>query len=177
DGMVWGPRSGRVIGDVPHGHWKTTTFVGALRTWGMMAPTVIDGAMNGDLFLADVQQQLVPTLRGGDIVVMDNLSSHKRDRVDVQTLYVKPGAPRENGYAESFHSRFRDEFLAMEQFESLSAAGRQTISWKNDYNEHRPITSWPGYTIPAEFATHHALSVRPTASLQQHGGDYPTRPS
>ena len=77
----WGPRSRRVIGDVPHGHWKTTTFVGALRTSGMTAPTVIDGAMNGDLFLAYVQQQLVPTLRAGDIVVMDNLSSHKREGV------------------------------------------------------------------------------------------------
>lgn len=77
----WGPRSERVISDVPHGHWKTTTFVGALRTSGMTAPTVIDGAMNGELFLAYVEQQLVPTLSSGDIVVMDNLSSHKRDGV------------------------------------------------------------------------------------------------
>ena len=74
----WGPRSERVVSDVPHGHWKTTTFIGALRTSGMTAPMVIDGAMNGDLFLAYVEQQLVPTLRKGDIVVMDNLSSHKR---------------------------------------------------------------------------------------------------
>ncbi|MEZ6147781.1 MAG: hypothetical protein R3B91_20600 [Planctomycetaceae bacterium] len=56
---------------MPHRHWKTTTFVGALRTSGVTAPTVIDGAMNGDLFLAYVQQQLVPMLRAGDIVVMD----------------------------------------------------------------------------------------------------------
>jgi hypothetical protein len=57
----WGPRGQRVVGDVPHGHWKTTTFVGALRISGMTAPMVIDGAMNGDLFLAYVEQQLVPT--------------------------------------------------------------------------------------------------------------------
>lgn len=74
----WGPKSERVVSSVPHGHWKTTTFVGALRTTGLTAPLVIDGAMNGELFLAYVQQQLVPTLKPGDIVVMDNLSSHHR---------------------------------------------------------------------------------------------------
>lgn len=77
----WGLKSERVVSDVPHGHWQTTTFVGALRTSGMTAPLVIDGAMNGDLFLAYVQQQLIPTLRRGDIVVMDNLSSHKKPGV------------------------------------------------------------------------------------------------
>ena len=74
----WGPKSERVISSVPHGHWKTTTFVGALRMTGLTAPLVIDGAMNGELFLAYVQQQLVPTLTPGDIVVLDNLSSHHR---------------------------------------------------------------------------------------------------
>jgi transposase len=72
------PIGERVIGRVPHGHWKTTTFVAALRADGLVAPMVIDGAMNGDLFVAYVEQVLVPTLRAGDIVVMDNLSSHKR---------------------------------------------------------------------------------------------------
>ena len=57
------PRGQRVIGRVPHGHWKTTTFVGALRSEGLVAPMVIDGAMNGDLFVAYVRQMLVPTLR------------------------------------------------------------------------------------------------------------------
>jgi len=77
----WGPKSERVVSDVPHGRWQATTFVGAIRTSGMTAPMVIDGAMNGDLFLAYVQQQLVPTLHRGDIVVMDNLSSHKKPGV------------------------------------------------------------------------------------------------
>lgn len=62
---------------MPHGHWKTTTFIGALRADGLTAPAVIDGAVNGESFLAYVEQVLVPTLRPGDIVVLDNLSSHK----------------------------------------------------------------------------------------------------
>jgi transposase len=62
---------------IPHGHWKTTTFTGALRLSGMTAPMVLDGPMNGAAFLAYVEQVLVPTLRTGDIVVMDNLPAHK----------------------------------------------------------------------------------------------------
>jgi transposase len=72
----------RLVMDVPHGHWKTTTFVAALRVDGMTAPTVIDGPMTGDLFVAYVEQQLVPTLRPGDVVVMDNLACHKRAGVE-----------------------------------------------------------------------------------------------
>jgi transposase len=70
-------RGSRLIAKVPHGHWKTTTFVAALRADGLTAPVVIDGALTGELFLAYVQQQLAPTLRAGDLVVMDNLSAHK----------------------------------------------------------------------------------------------------
>lgn len=72
------PRGERCRAGVPHGHWKTTTFAGALRLGGMTAPFVYDGAMNGVVFLAYVEQVLVPTLKPGDIVIMDNLSSHKR---------------------------------------------------------------------------------------------------
>jgi transposase len=70
-------RGKRLVCAVPHGHWKTTTFVGALRHDGMTAPCVVDGPMNGETFLAWIEQSLVPTLRPHDIVVMDNLSSHK----------------------------------------------------------------------------------------------------
>jgi transposase len=70
-------RGQRLVSKVPHGHWKTTTFVSALRADGLTAPTVVDGAMNGPTFLAYVQQQLAPTLRPGDVVVMDNLSAHR----------------------------------------------------------------------------------------------------
>jgi transposase len=71
------PRGDRCVGAVPHGHWKTTTFVGGLRLSGMTAPMVLDGAMNGPAFLAWVEQALAPTLAPGDVVVMDNLPAHK----------------------------------------------------------------------------------------------------
>jgi DDE superfamily endonuclease len=71
-------RGRRLVSYAPHGHWKTTTFVAALRQDGFTAPMVLDGAMDGKAFLAYVQQVLVPTLKSGDLVVMDNLASHKR---------------------------------------------------------------------------------------------------
>jgi transposase len=93
-------RGQRVIGKVPHGHWKTTTFVGALRVTGMTAPLVVDGAMNGPVFLAYVEQQLVPTLRPGDTVIMDNLPAHKVagvraaiESVGAELIYLPPYSP------------------------------------------------------------------------------------
>jgi len=71
------PRGQRCRAPVPHGHWKTITFVGALRLEELTAPMVLDGAMHGAAFLAYVEQVLVPTLNPGDIVVMDNLPAHK----------------------------------------------------------------------------------------------------
>jgi DDE superfamily endonuclease len=70
-------RGQRLRMSVPHGHWKTTTFVGALRLTGMTAPMVLDGPINGLTFQAYVDQVLVPELKPGDVVVMDNLGSHK----------------------------------------------------------------------------------------------------
>jgi transposase len=71
------PRGKRCRAPVPHGHWKTTTFVGGLTLDGVVAPMTIDGAMTGAAFLAYVEQVLVPTLRPGDIVILDNLPAHK----------------------------------------------------------------------------------------------------
>jgi len=71
------PRGERLVDYAPQGHWKTITFVGALRQGGMTAPFVIEGAMNGPMFLAYVQQCLVPTLKRGEIVFMDSLPVHK----------------------------------------------------------------------------------------------------
>jgi len=71
------PRGQRLLAKVPWGHWKTTTFVAALRWNGITAPAVFDGPIDGNCFLAYVEQVLAPTLQPGDIVVMDNLSSHK----------------------------------------------------------------------------------------------------
>ena len=72
------PKGERLRLGFPHGHRKTTTLVAGLRTTGMVAPMVLDGPINGDWFEAYVRQVLVPELRRGDIVIMDNLSSHKR---------------------------------------------------------------------------------------------------
>jgi transposase len=75
------PVGERLIDKVPHGHWKTTTLIAALDCRGMRCSTVVDGAVNGDVFAAFVEQVLTPTLTPGDVVVMDNLSSHKGERV------------------------------------------------------------------------------------------------
>lgn len=74
-------RGERLIDKSPHGHWQTTTLIAALGIEGVRCSTVVDGAVNGDVFLAFVERVLVPELCPGDIVVMDNLSSHKSVRV------------------------------------------------------------------------------------------------
>lgn len=71
------PRGQRLVAKVPHGHWQTLTFLAALRSDRITAPCVLDGPVNGESFKAYVEQLLVPTLAPGDIVVMDNLGSHK----------------------------------------------------------------------------------------------------
>jgi transposase len=96
----WAPRGERLVSAVPHGHWKTSTFVGALRLSGLTAPMVLDGALNGEYFLAYVEQQLVPTLQPKDLVILDNLSSHKvagvREaiaRAGAEVWYLPPYSP------------------------------------------------------------------------------------
>ena len=83
-------RGQRLIASAPFGHWKTTTFVAALRRDGLIAPMVLDGPMTGAAFLAYVQQVLIPTLRHGDIVVLDNLPAHKT--AEVRAAIQAPGA-------------------------------------------------------------------------------------
>ena len=106
-------RGTRLVQKVPHGHWKTTTFVAGLRTRGLTAPLVVDGAINGDVFLAYVRQVLVPTLRSGDIVLMDNLSSHKKvgvreaiEATGAKLLYLPPYSPDFNPIELAF-SKFK----------------------------------------------------------------------
>jgi transposase len=103
------PRGERLVAAVPHGHWKTSTFVGALRASGFTAPLVLDGAMNGEAFRAYVEQILAPTLRTGDIVVMDNLGSHKvagiREAIEARGAslqYLPPYSPDLNPIENSF---------------------------------------------------------------------------
>jgi hypothetical protein len=73
----WAPKGDRCRAAIPHGHWKTVTFVGGFTLTGFVAPMLLDGPMDGECFLAWVEQMLAPTLRQGDIVVMDNLAAHK----------------------------------------------------------------------------------------------------
>lgn len=94
------PRGERCRAPVPHGHWKTTTFVGGLTLEGVVAPMTIDGAMTGAAFLAYVEQVLVPMLRPGDIVILDNLPAHKpvaiREAIEAAgaaMLFLPPYSP------------------------------------------------------------------------------------
>ena len=103
------PYGQRCVAAIPHGHWKTTTFVGALRVTGMTAPMVLDGPMDGLAFEAYLTQVLVPTLKPGDIVVMDNLAAHKRAEVGIaieaagaRLLYLPPYSPDLNPIEMAF---------------------------------------------------------------------------
>jgi transposase len=103
------PRGQRLRASVPHGHWKTTTFVAGLRLTGLVAPFVLDGPINRDAFEVYVEKVLVPELRPGDVVVMDNLSSHKGPRVralieaaGATLLYLPPYSPDFNPIENAF---------------------------------------------------------------------------
>ena len=86
----WGPRGVRLVAKVPHGHWTTTTFLAALRHDRIDAPWLLDGPIDGETFRTYVENVLVPTLRPGDIVMMDNLGSHKS--LAVRQLIRQAGA-------------------------------------------------------------------------------------
>jgi transposase len=103
------PRGERLVDKTPHGHWKLTTFIAALRHDQITAPMVIDRPMNGAIFLAYVLTFLVPVLSEGDIVVMDNLSVHKVDGVveaieaaGARVLYLPPYSPDLNPIEQVF---------------------------------------------------------------------------
>lgn len=86
----WGSKGERLRGFAPHGHWRTLTFIGALRCDRLTAPCVFDGPINGQSFRAYVEQLLVPALIPGDIVIMDNLGSHKS--VEIRQMIRAAGA-------------------------------------------------------------------------------------
>jgi transposase len=103
------PRGRRLRVGVPHGRWKTTTFVAGLRTSGLVAPLVLDGPINRAAFEAYVEKVLVPELRPGDVVILDNLSSHKGARVralieaaGAKLLYLPPYSPDFNPIENAF---------------------------------------------------------------------------
>jgi transposase len=103
------PRGQRLVASVPHGHWKTSTFLAALRHDKITAPCIIDGAINGEMFLAYVEQFLAPTLAPGDIVILDNLGAHKvagvRQAIEAAgatLLYLPPYSPDLNPIEQLF---------------------------------------------------------------------------
>jgi len=105
----WGPKCERVRGFAPHGHWRTLTFLGALRCDRFTAPCLFDGPINGECFRAYVEQVLVPQLQPGDIVVMDNLGSHKAAALRRQIRaagarlwYLPPYSPDLNPIEQTF---------------------------------------------------------------------------
>jgi len=133
----WGSRCERVVDFVPHGHWKTITFVAALRWDGLVAPTVVDGPMNGATFLAYVQQQLVRVLKPGDIVVMDNLPAHKVagvreaiERAGAEVRYLPPYSPDFNPIEQVF-SKIKAELRRREErtIPGLEAAFGESLDW------------------------------------------------
>ncbi len=103
------PRGERLRAGMPHGHWRTTTFIAGLRLSGIVAPMLIDGPVNGEIFLAYVQRVLVPTLRPGDIVIMDNPGSHKgaavREAIEAagaELRFLPPYSPDFNPIENAF---------------------------------------------------------------------------
>lgn len=99
----------RLLAPVPHGHWKTTTLIAGLRSTGIVAPYVLDGPINATVFRAYVEQVLAPTLKSGDILILDNLSSHKvagvREAVEARgarVLYLQPYSPDLNPIEQAF---------------------------------------------------------------------------
>jgi transposase len=105
----WSPRGEKLLAKVPHGHWKTLTFLAALRSDRIDAPFVLDGPINGKSFTAYIRQMLVPTLSPGDIVIMDNLGSHKGPAVrkairdaGAKLLFLPPYSPDLNPIEQVF---------------------------------------------------------------------------
>ena len=105
----WSPRGQRLIGRAPHGRWRTQTFLAGLRCDRIEAPCVFDGPINGQSFQAYVEQILVPTLKPGDVVIMDNLGSHKGKAVrgairavGARLLFLPPYSPDLNPIEQAF---------------------------------------------------------------------------
>jgi transposase len=106
----WNPRGERLVGDVPMGHWETVTFIAGLRQRRIVAPMLIKGAMNGQAFLAYIEQCLVPTIKRKDIVVIDNVPFHKVSGVaeaiqaaGASLRYLPPYSPEFNPIELVFH--------------------------------------------------------------------------
>lgn len=118
----WGPKGRRVVGFAPHGHWRTMTFLAALRHDRLSAPCVFDGPINGACFLAYVEQQIVRTLKPGDIVIVDNLGSHKSKAV---RNAIKDAGAR-LWFLPPLQSRSQSHRTGLRQDQTLDAHGPET---------------------------------------------------
>lgn len=148
------PRGERLIDKTPHGHWKTSTLIAALGLEGVRCSTVVDGAVNADIFEAFVEQVLVPELRPGDVVVMDNLSSHKRQRTrelievaGAELVFLPPYSPDLNPI-EMIFSKVKNllRSLACRTVETLWAS-MQTVLDRVTPNDAANCFKHCGYTL------------------------------
>lgn len=125
----------RLVASVPHGHYKTFTLIAAIGRHGALAPWIFEGAMNGELFLAWIQQGLAPQLRAGDLVIMDNLATHKvagireaLEQAGAKLLYLPPYSPDLNPI-ENMWSKIKQALrsLAPRTFEALIDASKSAF--------------------------------------------------
>jgi transposase len=130
----WAPRGARLRGFAPHGHWRTMTFLGALRCDRLTAPCVFDGPINGECFRAYVEQLLVPCLRPGDIVIMDNLGSHKSAELrriiraaGARLWYLPPYSPDLNPIEQAF-AKIKHWMRAAQNAPSTRSGGTSAAS-------------------------------------------------
>lgn len=134
----WAPKGQRCYAAVPHGHWKTVTFVGGLTLAGFIAPMLLDGPMDGEVFRAWCEQMLAPALRPSDIVIMDNLAAHKVDGVcqpieacGATLLYLPSYSPDlnpiENAFAKLKAYVRKAAARTIEALETAAAGALQTF--------------------------------------------------
>ena len=132
----WSRKGQRLIGRAPHGHWKTLTFLAALRCDHVTAPCVFNGPINAECFLLYVEQFLVPTLKPNDIVIMDNLGSHKAKAIKIairkagaRVLFLPPYSPDLNPIEQVFSTLKNTLRKAMgRSVEAIDAAIAKTIT-------------------------------------------------
>jgi transposase len=131
----WAPKGQRCRAAIPHGHWKTVTFVGGLTRAGFIAPMLLDGPMDGEVFRAWCEQMLAPALRPGDIVIMDNLAAHKvagvRQAIEARgamLLYLPPYSPDLNPIENAFAKlKAHARKAAARTLEALEAAAANAL--------------------------------------------------
>lgn len=135
----WGRKGKRLRGFAPHGHWNTTTFIAALRCDGLTAPCVFDGPINGISFRAYVEQILIATLKPGDIVIMDNLGSHKAKVIRqliksarARLWFLPPYSPDLNPIEQTF-AKIK-HWMRMAQKRTIDEAWRHVGKLTEDVN-------------------------------------------